>query len=112
MKTSLFSVAEARFDAKLLEHRERKQTTKDATRGKLTFGEALTIARRQMEANPESKPSTHAYHAEVFTTIHRGLPEFEDPDVIGFFVGEGISRARGVSTCLIYQSCQWDSDKM
>ena len=78
MKTSLFSVAEARFDAQLAEHRDRKQTTKDVARGKLSFGEALVIARRQLEANPESKPRTHAYHAEVFTTILRALPEWEE----------------------------------
>jgi len=78
LKTSLFSVAEARFDEQLAEHRDRKQTGKDVERGKLSFGEALAIARRQLEANPESKPRTHAYHAEVFTTILRSLPGLED----------------------------------
>ena len=53
LKTSVFSVAEARFEAQLAEHRDRKLTTKDVERGKLSFGKALALARRKLEANPE-----------------------------------------------------------
>ena len=78
LKTNLLSVAETRLDAKLAEHRERKQTITDVERGKLSFGEALAIVRRRLEADPELKPSTHAYHAEVFTTITRSWPGLEE----------------------------------
>ena len=77
LKTKNFSVAEARLDTQLAEHRTRREISRAGKTGPMTFGDALVIAQRQLSADPELKPATHKFHDEVFAAILKSWPELK-----------------------------------
>jgi integrase len=71
LKTPLFSVAEARLDAQLTEHRKHKVKNTSVAQGKLTFSDALSVVNGKLKSDPKLKPATRKYHAEIFAAIVR-----------------------------------------
>jgi len=74
LKTPLFSVAEARLDAQVAEHRSRRVRNTGVRQGKLTFADAISAVDGKLKKNPELKPATRKYHTEIFATIVRNWP--------------------------------------
>ena len=65
LKTSHFSVAEARLSSALKENREQRKREVDTANAKMTFGEAATLHLQQVDADPRLKRRTRAYWHEV-----------------------------------------------
>src|SRR5438094_7763977 len=61
LKTSHYSVAQARLAEFLKEHRQRASNGNGGVSGKMTFGEAAAIHLRNLDDNPRIKPSTRDY---------------------------------------------------
>ena len=61
LKTSHFSVAEARLAEFLKEHRERRSNSNGGVSAKMTFGEAAAIHLRNLDDNVSIKPRTRHY---------------------------------------------------
>src|SRR6476620_3332764 len=80
LKTSHFSVAEARLAEFLKEHRERRSNGNGEVSAKMTFGEAAAIRLRNLDDNVRIKPSTRDYWREVLAALVKswaGLNETE-----------------------------------
>src|SRR5437867_11207695 len=80
LKTSHFSVAQARLAEFLKEHRERASNGNGGVSGKMTFGEAAAIHLRNLDDNPRIKPSTRDYWRRRLLALvksWRGLNETE-----------------------------------
>ena len=80
LKTSHFSVAEARLAEFLEEHRARRSDSNDEVSAKMTFSEAARIHLCNLDDNLSIKPSTRAYWRECLAALQkswRGLNETE-----------------------------------
>jgi integrase len=80
LKTSHFSVAEARLAEFLKEHRQRVSNGNGGVSGKMTFGEAAAVHLRNLDDNPRIKPSTRDYWRRRLLALvksWRGLNETE-----------------------------------
>ena len=80
LKTSHFSVAEARLAEFLEEHRARRSDGNGEVSGKMTFSEAARIHLRNLDDSLSIKPSTRAYWRECLAALQkswRGLNETE-----------------------------------
>src|SRR5215510_7720498 len=80
LKTSHFSVAEARLAEFLKEHRERVSNGNGEASAKMIFAEAAAHHLRNVDDNPRIKPSTRKYWRECLTALQkswRGLNETE-----------------------------------
>jgi integrase len=80
LKTSHFSLAEAKLAQFLREHRQRRSNSNGEVSAKMTFGEAGAIHLRNLEDNLNIKPRTRDYWREVFAALiksWRGLNETE-----------------------------------
>src|SRR6266567_3723574 len=80
LKTSHYSVAQARLAEFLKEHRERASNGNGGASGKMTFGEAAAIHLRNLDDNPRIKPSTRDYWRRRLLALAkswRGLNETE-----------------------------------
>jgi hypothetical protein len=65
LKTSHFSVAQAKLGELLRVHRQRAGTAHDKASAKLTFGEAADVHLRDLDDDTEIKESTWHYLAAV-----------------------------------------------
>ncbi len=81
LKTSHFSVAEAKLVEVQQEHR--KQRGKEVTPGnaKMTFGDAAILYTRQVEENPRLKRRTRKYHAETLDALLKSWPELAKTEI-------------------------------
>jgi integrase len=80
LKTSHFSVAEARLAEFLREHRERVSNGNGEGSAKMIFGEAAAIHLRNLDDNPGIKPTTRKYWRECLAALQKswaGLNETE-----------------------------------
>jgi integrase len=80
LKTSHFSVAEARLAVAQKEHRERKAKETDATDAKMTFGQAAALHMRRVDENVSLKRRTKLYWKVVLASLLKnwsGLEELE-----------------------------------
>ncbi len=80
LKTSHYSVAQARLSEFLKEHRERASNGNGGVSAKMTFGEAAAIHLRNLDDNPRIKPSTCDYWRRRLLALvksWRGLNETE-----------------------------------
>ncbi len=80
LKTSHFSVAEAKLAEFLKEHRQRRSSGNGEVSAKMTFGEAATVHLRNLDDNLNIKPRTRDYWREVLAALvksWRGLNETE-----------------------------------
>jgi integrase len=80
LKTSHFSVAQARLTEFLKEHRKRVSNSNGEGSAKMTFGEAAAIHLRNLDENLSIKPGTRHYWRQrlaALTKSWRGLNEKE-----------------------------------
>src|SRR4051812_15903482 len=80
LKTSHFSVAEAKLAEFLKEHRERVSNGNGEVSAKMAFGEAAAIHLRKLDDNLSIKPRTHDYWRECLSALRKswlGLDETE-----------------------------------
>ena len=80
LKTSHFSVAEARLATALKEHREHKGTEVSASGAKMTFKQAADLHSKRLAGKVNIKSATRHYWAQILTAVLKswsGLAEIE-----------------------------------
>src|SRR4026209_1837118 len=80
LKTSHFSVAQAKLGEFLKEHRERVSNGNGEVSATMTFGEAAVIHLRNLDDNRTMKPRTRDYWRECLAALQKswlGLSETE-----------------------------------
>jgi integrase len=78
LKTSHYSVAEAKLGEFLKEHRERVSNGNGEVSGKMTFGEALKIHQQNQADDVTIKPTTRHYWNQIFVALLKGWPGLAD----------------------------------
>jgi integrase len=93
LKTSHFSIAEAKLAQFLKEHREQRQQLQlgDA---RLTFGAAIQQHLTNLENRPNIKQSTVHYWKQIYRALLRSWPGFESREVRRITAGECEAWAR------------------
>jgi integrase len=81
LKTSHFSVAEARLAEFLREHRERVSNGNGDGSAKMTFGEAAAIHLRNLDDNPRIKPTTRKYWRECLAALQKSWPGLSQTEI-------------------------------
>ena len=83
LKTSHFSVAEAKLAEFLKDHRERRERRKNANEAsaKMTFGEAAAIHLQNLDDSLNIKQRTRDYWREVLAALLRSWPILNDTEL-------------------------------
>ncbi len=81
LKTSHFSVAEAKLAEFLKEYRERRSNGNGEVSAKMTFGEAAAIHLRNLDDNLNIKPRTRDYWREVLAALVKSWPRLNETEV-------------------------------
>jgi integrase len=81
LKTSHFSVAEAKLAEFLKEHRERRSNGNGEVSAKMTFGEAAAIHLRNLDDNLSIKPRTRDYWREVLAALLKTWPGLNETEI-------------------------------
>jgi hypothetical protein len=74
LKTSHFSVAEAKLTEFLKDHRQRRSNGNGEVSAKMTFGEAATGHLQDLDDTLRIKPRTRDYWRECLTALTRNWP--------------------------------------
>src|SRR5229473_4787212 len=81
LKTSHFSVAQARLAEFLKEHRQRVSNSNGEVSAKMTFGEAADIHLRNLDDNLSIKPRTRDYWRECLVALQKSWPCLNETEV-------------------------------
>src|SRR5215831_632955 len=81
LKTSHYSVAEAKLAEFMKEHRERVSNGNSEVSGKMTFGEALKIHQQNQADNVTIKATTRHYWNQIFVALLKSWPELADREI-------------------------------
>ena len=81
LKTSHFSVAQAKLAEFLKEHRQRASNGNGEVSAKMTFGEAAAIHLRNLDDNLSIKPRTREYWREVLLALGKSWPGLNEAEV-------------------------------
>ena len=81
LKTSHFSVAQAKLAEFLKEHRERVTNGNGEVSAKMTFGEAAAVHLRNLDNNLSIKPRTRDYWREVLAALVKSWPGLNETEV-------------------------------
>jgi integrase len=81
LKTSHFSVAQAKLAEFLKEHRERVSNGNGEVSAKMTFGEAAAIHQRNLDDNLQIKPRTRDYWRECLAALQKSWPGLTETEV-------------------------------
>ena len=81
LKTSHFSVAQARLAEFLKEHRQRVRNGNGEDSAKMTFGDATAIHLRNLDDNLRIKPRTRHYWRQRLAALTKGWPELKETEV-------------------------------
>jgi len=81
LKTSHYSVAEAKLAEFLKEHRERISNNTDEVSAKMTLGEALKIHQQNQADDVTIKPSTRHYWNQIFVALLKSWPGLADLEI-------------------------------
>jgi integrase len=81
LKTSHFSVAQAKLAEFLKEHRERVSNGNGEVSAKMTFGEAAVIHLRNLDDNLSIKPRTRDYWRECLAALRKTWPDLNETEV-------------------------------
>ena len=95
LKTSHFSVAEARLAEFLKEHRKRVTNGNGEGSAKMIFGEAAAIHLSNLDDNPRIKPSTRKYWRECLSALQKSWPGLNETEVRKITQGDCRKWARG-----------------
>jgi len=82
LKTSHYSVAEAKLAEFLKEHRERvRDKGNGQVSAKMTFGEAAAVHLRNLDDNLSIKPRTRDYWRECLLALQKSWPGLNETEV-------------------------------
>ena len=81
LKTSHFSVAQAKLAEFLKEHRERASNANGGVSAKMTFGEAAAMHLRNLDDNLRIKPSTRDYWRRRLLALIRSWPRLNETEI-------------------------------
>src|SRR5215831_9035324 len=81
LKTSHYSVAEARLAEFMKEHRERVSNANGEVSAKMTFGEALKIHQQNQADDVTIKPATRHYWNQIFVALLKSWPGLADTEI-------------------------------
>jgi integrase len=81
LKTSHFSVADARLATAVKEHRERKGKKVDASNAKMTFDQAATLHMQRLDENVSLKRRTRKYWREVSASLLKSWPSLAATEI-------------------------------
>ena len=81
LKTDTLTVAKLRLGDMEKAERQTAESQSNATRGKMTFGDALKIYRERVTGNVSLKQRSKAYYAERVTALIKSWPSLERTDV-------------------------------
>ncbi len=81
LKTSHFSVAEAKLAEVQKEHTIRRAKDVDPANAKMTFGQAATLHMQRLEERVALKKRTRAYWKETLTALLKSWPELSSTEV-------------------------------
>jgi integrase len=81
LKTSHFSVAQAKLAEFLKEHRERVGNGNGEVSAKMTFGEAAAIHLRNLDDNLKIKPRTRDYWRECLVALQKSWPGLNETEI-------------------------------
>jgi integrase len=81
LKTSHFSVAEAKLAEFLKEHRQRRSNGNGEVSAKMTFGEAAAIHLRNLDDNLSIKPRTRHYWRQRLAALIKSWPGLNETEV-------------------------------
>jgi integrase len=81
LKTSHYSVAEAKLAEFLKEHRERVSNSGDEVSAKMTFGDALKVHQQNQADDVTIKSSTRHYWNQVFVALLKSWPGLADLEI-------------------------------
>src|SRR5215471_20923851 len=81
LKTSHFSVAQAKLGKFLEEHRERVANGNGEVSAKMTFGEALKIHQQNQADDVTIKPATRHYWNQIFVALLKSWPGLADTEI-------------------------------
>ena len=81
LKTSHFSVAQARLAEFLKEHRERASNASGGVSAKMTFGEAAAMHLRNLDDNLRIKPTTRDYWRRRLLALIRNWPRLNETEI-------------------------------
>ena len=81
LKTSHFSVAEAKLAEFLKDHRQRRNNSRDEVSAKMTFGEAAAIHLRDLDDNLSIKPGTRYYWRQRLAALSKSWPGLNETEV-------------------------------
>jgi integrase len=81
LKTSHFSVAEAKLAEFLKEHRQRRSNGNGEVSPKMTFGQAAAIHVRNLDDNLNIKRRTREYWREVLAALLKSWPRLDETEV-------------------------------
>src|SRR5439155_13376192 len=81
LKTSHFSVAQAKLAEFLKDHRQRVSNGNGEVSAKMTFGEAAAIHLRSLDDNLNLKPRTRDYWREVLAALVKSWPRLNETEV-------------------------------
>jgi integrase len=81
LKTSHYSVAEARLAEFLKEHRERRSNGNSEVSAKMTFCEALKIHQQNQADDVTIKPTTRHYWKQIFVALLKSWPGLADREI-------------------------------
>jgi integrase len=93
LKTSHFSVAQAKLAQFLKEHREQRERLQPGD-ARLTFGAAIKQHLANLEDRPSIKPSTVHYWKQIYRALLRSWPGLESREVRRVTAGECEAWAR------------------
>ena len=81
LKTTHYSVAEAKLAEFLKEHRERVSNSSGEVSGKMTFAEALAIHQQNQSDDVTLKPATKHYWNQIFVALLKSWPGLADREI-------------------------------
>ena len=81
LKTSHYSVAEAKLSEFLKEHRERVGNGNREVSAKMTFREALNIHQQNQADDVTIKPTTRHYWNQIFVALLKSWPGLADREI-------------------------------
>jgi integrase len=81
LKTSHYSVAQARLAEFLKEHREHRRNGNGEVSAKMTFGEALKIHQQNQADDVTIKPTTRHYWKQIFVALLKSWPGLADREI-------------------------------
>ena len=77
LKTDVFTVAQLRLGDFIKDRRVDDEGEANVARGKLTFGDALSIYKEKIEADPELKPNSKLYRRKCIIALLKSWPGLE-----------------------------------